>query len=138
MAFILAGNPASSEYVKQELRAVVSGRAAAAANSGGNNAPGVGTGSGPGSNIPTGLRVSTPQSPHGSQTSQGPLLGTNSTNPISMAQQQSQTSKSVGNVSNTSGVGSSAGSGSSNTNSLLNTPPDPTLGFSFDARKLKL
>ncbi|KAI8115207.1 Nuclear receptor coactivator 2 [Lucilia cuprina] len=134
-----AGNPASSDYVKQELRAVVSGRAAAAANSGGNGVPGGGNGSG-GGGIPSGLRVATPQSPHGPQTSQGPMLGTNSTNSMAMTQQQQpQTSISSGNVSNNSIVAASSagnGSGGSNiNNALLNTPPDPTMGFSFDPRK---
>ncbi|XP_037813441.1 serine-rich adhesin for platelets [Lucilia sericata] len=131
-----AGNPASSDYVKQELRAVVSGRAAAAANSGGNGVPGGGNGPG-GGGIPSGLRVATPQSPHGPQTSQGPMLGTNSTNSMAMTQQQQpQTSISSGNVSNNSTVvASSAGNGSGGSNinnALLNTPPDPTMGFSFD------
>ncbi|XP_065358468.1 homeotic protein female sterile [Calliphora vicina] len=130
-----AGNPASSDYVKQELRAVVSGRAAAAANSGGNGVPGGGSGNGPGggAGIPSGLRVATPQSPHVPQTSQGPMLGTNSSNSMVMTQQQQQqhpqTSISSGNVTNNSSVGSSTGNGST----LLNTPgPDPTMGFNFD------
>ncbi|KAM7353185.1 basic helix-loop-helix family member taiman isoform 2-T3 [Cochliomyia hominivorax] len=134
-----ACNPASSDYVKQELRAVVSGRAAAAANSSGNGVPGGGSGNGPGvsggSGMPSGLRVGTPQSPHGSQTSQGSMLGTNATNSMAMPQQQQPQTplSSSGNVSNNPSVGSSTGSGSGNiNNALLNTPPDPTMDFGFD------
>lgn len=130
----LAGNPAnSSDFVKQELRAVVSGRAAAAANAGATGIPGGGVG------ITSGLRVTTPQSPLGPQTPQGTtMLGANSTNPMAMSQQQQTQSQTPNSVvssvtggNNAGNVGSSSGSG----NSLLNTASDPTLGFNFDARK---
>ncbi|XP_058974350.1 serine-rich adhesin for platelets-like isoform X3 [Musca domestica] len=144
-----AGNPASSDYVKQELRAVVSGRAAAAANSGGGNGvPGGGGNSGnPGGGIPGGLRVGTPQSPLGAQTPQGGVgvpgsmqqHGTNHTNPMAMTQQQQQQQQqpqtpSSGNGStNSSGVvGSSSTSGG--VASMLHSSPDPTMSFSFDTQ----
>ncbi|XP_058985901.1 serine-rich adhesin for platelets isoform X2 [Musca domestica] len=143
-----AGNPASSDYVKQELRAVVSGRAAAAANSGGvNGVPGGGGNSGnPGGGIPGGLRVGTPQSPLGAQTPQGGVgvpgsmqqHGTNHTNPMAMTQQQQQQQQpqtpSSGNGStNSSGVvGSSSTSGG--VASMLHSSPDPTMSFSFDTQ----
>nr|ARQ14806.1 taiman-D [Bactrocera dorsalis] len=121
-----AGNAAnSSDFVKQELRAIVSGRAqqqaaaagGAGASSGGNGVPGGGGGNvGPG-----GLRItSTPQSPL-SSAQQGPMSGgnsggLNSTNSLSMQQHQS----------------GSIGTGVSQ-NALLNTP-DPSMNFSFDAQ----
>lgn len=142
---ISAGNPASSDYVKQELRAVVSGRAAAAANSGGGNGVpgggGAGGGNGPGGGsggIPGGLRVATPQSPLGPQTPQGSMQhGTNNTNPMTMGGQQPQTSNSAGggngpNSGSAGVVGSSSSGGG--VNSMLQSP-DPTIGFSFDTRK---
>ncbi|XP_049311199.1 nuclear receptor coactivator 2 isoform X11 [Bactrocera dorsalis] len=122
----LPGNAAnSSDFVKQELRAIVSGRAqqqaaaagGAGASSGGNGVPGGGGGNvGPG-----GLRItSTPQSPL-SSAQQGPMSGgnsggLNSTNSLSMQQHQS----------------GSIGTGVSQ-NALLNTP-DPSMNFSFDAQ----
>nr|AFI80737.1 Taiman [Bactrocera dorsalis] len=122
----LPGNAAnSSDFVKQELRAIVSGRAqqqaaaagGAGASSGGNGVPGGGGGNvGPG-----GLRItSTPQSPL-SSAQQGPMSGgnsggLNSTNSLSMQQHQS----------------GSIGTGVSQ-NALLNTP-DPSKNFSFDAQ----
>ncbi|XP_039952185.1 nuclear receptor coactivator 2 isoform X10 [Bactrocera tryoni] len=121
-----AGNAAnSSDFVKQELRAVVSGRAqqqaaaagGAGASSGGNGVPGGGGGNGG----PGGLRItSTPQSPL-SSAQQGPMSGgnsggLNSTNSLSMQQHQS----------------GSIGTGVSQ-NALLNTP-DPSMNFSFDAQ----
>ncbi|XP_039952184.1 nuclear receptor coactivator 2 isoform X9 [Bactrocera tryoni] len=122
----LPGNAAnSSDFVKQELRAVVSGRAqqqaaaagGAGASSGGNGVPGGGGGNGG----PGGLRItSTPQSPL-SSAQQGPMSGgnsggLNSTNSLSMQQHQS----------------GSIGTGVSQ-NALLNTP-DPSMNFSFDAQ----
>ncbi|XP_069963384.1 nuclear receptor coactivator 2 isoform X6 [Bactrocera oleae] len=121
-----AGNAAnSSDFVKQELRAVVSVRAqqqaaaagGAGASSGGNGVPGGGGGNGG----PGGLRItSTPQSPL-SSAQQGPMSGgtsggLNSTNSLSMQQHQS----------------GSIGTGVSQ-NALLNTP-DPSMNFSFDAQ----
>ncbi|KAL7740522.1 hypothetical protein ACLKA6_012294 [Drosophila palustris] len=83
-----AGGNANSDFVKQELRAVVSVRAqqAAAAATGG-----------------------TPQSP---LSQQGPMIG-------------------GGNSTNAIGNATLSSSGSSG-NPMLNTPPDPTLGFSFE------
>nr|XP_036216092.1 nuclear receptor coactivator 2 isoform X7 [Bactrocera oleae]XP_036216093.1 nuclear receptor coactivator 2 isoform X7 [Bactrocera oleae] len=122
----LPGNAAnSSDFVKQELRAVVSVRAqqqaaaagGAGASSGGNGVPGGGGGNGG----PGGLRItSTPQSPL-SSAQQGPMSGgtsggLNSTNSLSMQQHQS----------------GSIGTGVSQ-NALLNTP-DPSMNFSFDAQ----
>ncbi|XP_011181235.2 nuclear receptor coactivator 2 isoform X4 [Zeugodacus cucurbitae] len=122
-----AGNAAnSSDFVKQELRAVVSVRAqqqaaaagGAGASSGGNGVPGGGGGNGG----PGGLRItSTPQSPL-SSAQQGPMSGgssggLNSTNSLSMQQHQS----------------GSIGTGVSQ-NTLLNTPPDPSMNFTFDAQ----
>ncbi|XP_061397016.1 serine-rich adhesin for platelets, partial [Musca vetustissima] len=152
-----AGNPASSDYVKQELRAVVSGRAAAAANSGGGNGvPGGGSGN-PGGGavgIPGGLRVATPQSPLGGpQTPQGggggagggPMQhGTNNTNPMAaMTQQQQQPQTPNSNVvggaggngpNNASGVVGSSSTSSGGVTSMLHSSPDPTMGFSFDTQ----
>ncbi|XP_018788212.1 PREDICTED: nuclear receptor coactivator 3 isoform X2 [Bactrocera latifrons] len=122
----LPGNAAnSSDFVKQELRNVVSVRAqqqaaaagGAGASSGGNGVPGGGGGNGG----PGGLRItSTPQSPL-SSAQQGPMSGSNSgglnsTNSLSMQQHQS----------------GSIGTGVSQ-NALLNTP-DPSMNFSFDAQ----
>ncbi|XP_073823814.1 basic helix-loop-helix family member taiman isoform X2 [Musca autumnalis] len=142
-----AGNPASSDYVKQELRAVVSGRAAAAANSGGGNGvPGGGSGN-PGGGIPGGLRVGTPQSPLGGpQTPQGVQHGTNNTNPMAMTQQQQQQQQPQTPNSNVGVGGGNGAVGSSNNNnsstsgsgggvtSMLHSSPDPTMGFSFDSQ----
>ncbi|XP_017469858.1 PREDICTED: nuclear receptor coactivator 2 isoform X1 [Rhagoletis zephyria] len=135
-----AGNASnSSEFVKQELRAVVSVRAqqqAAAAggtgaSAGGNGVPGGGGGGG-NSVGPSGLRISTtPQSPIGNA-QQGPISsgganGINITNSINLQQQQQQPQQQP--VS----LGAGSGGGTSQ-NSLLNTPPDPTMNFSFDTQ----
>ncbi|XP_053960234.1 nuclear receptor coactivator 3 isoform X2 [Anastrepha ludens] len=135
-----AGNTAnSSDFVKQELRAVVSVRAqqqaaaagGSSASAGGNGVPGGGGGNGGGSNGgsvgPSGLRISgTPQSPLSNtqpgSMSGGSAGGLNSTNPLSMQQQQQ---------SGPHGAGSGGGVGQ---NSLLSTPTDPTINFSFDTQ----
>ncbi|XP_054744947.1 nuclear receptor coactivator 3 isoform X4 [Anastrepha obliqua] len=135
-----AGNTAnSSDFVKQELRAVVSVRAqqqaaaagGSSASAGGNGVPGGGGGNGGGSNGgsvgPSGLRISgTPQSPLSNtqpgSMSGGSAGGLNSTNPLSMQQQQQ---------SGSHGAGSGGGVGQ---NSLLSTPTDPTINFSFDTQ----
>lgn len=100
----VAGGNANSEFVKQELRAVVSVRAQQAAAAATGGAGGVGVVQ----------RGQTPQSP----LQQGPAgIG--------------------GGVANsTNAMGNITPTGSGNvSNSMLNTPPDPTLGFSFETRK---
>ncbi|XP_067620107.1 nuclear receptor coactivator 2 isoform X2 [Eurosta solidaginis] len=127
----------SSDFVKQELRAVVSVRAqqhAAAAggagtSTGGNGVPGSGVGSGNGGPIgPGGMRINTtPQSPlsnhqQGSLGSGGSGGGMNSTNHLSMQQQQQTVSIGTGNSS------------SSGQSSLLNAQPDTSINFNFDTQ----
>ncbi|XP_036321730.1 heavy metal-associated isoprenylated plant protein 33-like [Rhagoletis pomonella] len=92
-----------------------------------------GGGGGGGNSVgPSGLRISTtPQSPIGNA-QQGPISsgganGINITNSINLQQQQQQPQQQP--VS----LGAGSGGGTSQ-NSLLNTPPDPTMNFSFDTQ----
>ncbi|XP_037959315.1 neurogenic protein mastermind-like [Teleopsis dalmanni] len=158
-----AGNTSnSSEFVKQELRAVVSGRAqqqnaaaaaaaAAAANAsgaGGNGVPGGGGNNGgvTGNVVPGGLRAITPQSP---LSGMGPMIGGNASNcggnnvnANTLASLQQQQTGNNGGGGGSCGNGPSGGNGvtvggngcGNNSNSLLHTPPDPTMNFNFDAQ----
>jgi len=105
----VAGGNANSEFVKQELRAVVSVRAqqAAAAATGGGGGGGGGVAQ----------RGQTPQSP----LQQGAVIG--------------GVGGIVGGANSTNTMGNVTPTGSGNVNSMLNTPPDPTLGFSFETRE---
>lgn len=126
-----AGNASnSSDFVKQELRAVVSVRAqqAAAAGRAGMSTGGNGVSGGGGGNVGSGgLRVSsTPQSPLNSA-QQGSMSGVgaggmSSANPLGMQQQQA-------------GALGPGGGNTTGPNSLLNTPPDPSMNFNFDTRE---
>lgn len=112
-----AGN-VNSDFVKQELRAVVSVRAhqAAAAATGGGVGVGVGVG---GAGVAQ--RGQTPQSP----LQQGPMIGGGGGGGGGVS----------GNSTNSMGNATPTGSSSSSGNPMLNTPPDPTLGFSFETRE---
>ncbi|XP_020713485.1 uncharacterized protein LOC101453682 isoform X4 [Ceratitis capitata] len=126
----LPGNASnSSDFVKQELRAVVSVRAqqAAAAGGAGMSTGGNGVSGGGGGNVGSGgLRVSsTPQSPLNSA-QQGSMSGVgaggmSSANPLGMQQQQA-------------GALGPGGGNTTGPNSLLNTPPDPSMNFNFDTQ----
>ncbi|XP_037909324.1 nuclear receptor coactivator 3 isoform X2 [Hermetia illucens] len=101
----------SSEYVRQELRAVVSGRTQQTANSG--TVPGGGGGVNAGG---TGMR--TPQSPLGGL-GQGPMVGTTNTNAMGGMAQQTQQQQPQQTTAQQQIPG----------NALLNTSPDTIYNF---------